>query len=114
MISAHTRAESHHRVLICEVMGRDAGWIALHAGIAGGGDVILIPEIPYRIEAICDVLAARGKQGKHFSIIVAAEGATAVGGKAVFQGSYHDADHRPRLGGIGQVIAKEVEERTNL
>jgi ATP-dependent phosphofructokinase / diphosphate-dependent phosphofructokinase len=83
----HTTAESHHRVMLVEVMGRDAGWIALHAGIAGGADIVLIPEIPFRFEAICDAVLAREARGKRFSMIVVAEGvkmpATDPSGKAI-------------------------------
>ena len=110
----HTTAESHHRVLLCEVMGRNAGWIALHAGIAGGGDVILIPEIPYDIEKVCAFIKARAKRGKNFSIVVVAEGAKPVGGKVVAQGTYRDAQHRPRLGGISYQVAKEIEQTGEL
>ncbi len=78
----HTTAQSHHRVMIVEVMGRRAGWIALYAGVAGGGDVILIPEIPYRIEAVARKVRERRRQGKHFSLIVTAEGAMPLGGAA--------------------------------
>ena len=77
----HTTAESHHRVMVLEVMGRYAGWIALHSGLAGGADVILIPEIPYRIESVIEKVKARQAQGKQFSIIVVAEGSKPVGGK---------------------------------
>src|SRR5258706_6406265 len=108
----HSTAESHHRVLICEVMGRYAGWIALHAGMAGGGDVILIPEIPYSIDSICESIRLREKRGRSFSIIVVAEGAKPKGGKFVTQGRYKGADKRPRLGGISHHIAQAIERRT--
>jgi phosphofructokinase-like protein len=108
----HSTAESHHRVLICEVMGRYAGWIALHAGMAGGGDIILIPEIPYSIESICESIRLREKRGRSFSIIVVAEGAKPKGGKFVTQGRYKGADRRPRLGGISHQIAAEIEHLT--
>ena len=108
----HSTAESHHRVLICEVMGRYAGWIALHAGMAGGGDIILIPEIPYSIESILESIRQREKRGRSFSIIVVAEGAKPKGGKFVTQGSYKGADKRPRLGGVSHHIAEEIERRT--
>jgi 6-phosphofructokinase 1 len=107
----HSTAESHHRVLICEMMGRHAGWIALRAGIAGGADVILIPEIPYDLAKVCDALCDRVKRGKNFSIIAVAEGAQPVGGGKVFAGekdATYDKFHQ-RLGGISQVIAKEIE-----
>ncbi len=108
----HSTAESHHRVLICEVMGRYAGWIALGAGMAGGGDIILIPEIPYSIEKVCDSVRHREKRGRRFSIVVVAEGAKPIGGKFVTQGHYGGGDHRPRLGGISHHIAAEIERRT--
>jgi phosphofructokinase-like protein len=104
----HTTAESHLRVLLCEVMGRNAGWIALRAGIAGGGDLILIPEIPYRVKKIADYLKERVKRGKNFSIVVVAEGAQPAGGDVVTQ-SYHGPDRRPRLGGISNQVAKDIE-----
>lgn len=108
----HTTAESHHRILICEVMGRNAGWIALRAGIAGGGDIILIPEIPYNIHKVVNAIEARERRGKGFSIIVVAEGAAPQGGVAIAQGSYQGPDRRPRLGGVSHVIAQELERMT--
>jgi len=109
----HTTAESHHRVMILEVMGRYAGWIALHAGISGGADVILIPEIPYKIDAIINKIAQRFRQGKKFSIIVVAEGAHPEGGEMVVQ-SFVPTSHDPvRLGGIGHKVAQEIEENFN-
>jgi len=105
----HTTAESHHRVMILEVMGRYAGWIALESGIAGGADVILIPEIPFNIENICASIKARSARGSHFSIVVAAEGAFPQGGGRVVA---KEADERytiERLGGIGQYVAKQIE-----
>jgi phosphofructokinase-like protein len=107
----HTTAESHHRVLICEVMGRYAGWIALHAGMAGGGDVILIPEIPYSIEKICEAVRSREKRGRNFSIVVVAEGSKPVGGTIVTHGTYKGVDKRPRLGGISHIIADQIEKQ---
>lgn len=108
----HSTAESHHRVLILEVMGRYAGWIAVRSGIAGGGDVILIPEIPYDMNAILEAIRVREKRGRSFSLVVVAEGAKPVGGTMVTQGSYKGADRRPRLGGISHLIAAEIEKRT--
>ncbi len=81
----HTTAESHHRVIILEVMGRDAGWIALQAGIAGGADVILIPEIPYDLDVVAEKINARSRRGAKFSIVVVAEGAKPMGEDAVYQ-----------------------------
>lgn len=106
----HTTAESHHRVMILEVMGRYAGWIALESGIAGGADVILIPEIPYDLEQICKAVKARSNRGSRFSIIVAAEGAFPAGGGRVVAKAADDRQAIERLGGIGQYVAKQIEQ----
>ena len=108
----HTTAMSHHRVMIVEVMGRTAGWIALHGGVAGGGDVILMPEIPFEYQRVCDSVLERSKRGKRFSIVVVAEGAQSRDGDTVYQPT--DAVERRRLGGIGHVLAGEIVERTGL
>jgi ATP-dependent phosphofructokinase / diphosphate-dependent phosphofructokinase len=104
----HSTAESHHRVMVLEVMGRYAGWIALESGIAGGADVILIPEIPYSADKICQAIDLRRQRGGRFSIIVAAEGAYPESGtRVVKQGA--DAKHQfERLGGIGDYVAQQV------
>ncbi len=102
----HTTAASHDRVMVLEVMGRDAGWIALHAGIGGGADVVLIPEIPFRMEAVAGKVLAREYQGSKFSIIVAAEGARLANGSQIY------ADETGRLGGVGHYVAAEVAKRT--
>jgi 6-phosphofructokinase 1 len=107
----HTTAESHNRVMVLEVMGRYAGWIAMHAGIAGGGDVILIPEIPFTYESICAKIAEREARGKHFTLVVAAEGARPRGGDFVTSGPL-EANREARLGGIGAVVAAEIQKRT--
>jgi 6-phosphofructokinase 1 len=108
----HTTAESHHRILVVEVMGRHAGWIALHAGVAGGADVILIPEIPFDIEQVCRLIQHRHDRGRPFSIVVAAEGATPKEGTMeVLPGSVDEFGH-PRLGGIGHRLEQEIEQRT--
>ncbi|HEX6117334.1 MAG TPA: 6-phosphofructokinase [Solirubrobacterales bacterium] len=108
----HTTAESHHRILICEVMGRHAGWIALHSGVAGGADVILIPERPFDIDEVCAMLHRRKARGRGFSIVVAAEGATAKEGQfATADGGVDEFGH-PRLGGIGHALEREIEDRT--
>ncbi|HUK11786.1 MAG TPA: ATP-dependent 6-phosphofructokinase [Thermoanaerobaculaceae bacterium] len=104
----HTTAESHHRVMLLEVMGREAGWIALHAGLAGGGDVVLIPEIPYRIEPLIAKFRARERRGKLFSLVVVAEGAAPAGGSQVFVGEDAVTGWK-RLGGISYQIAREIE-----
>jgi len=107
----HTTAESHDRVMILEVMGRHAGWIALHSGIAGGADVILIPEVPFSIQAVADKIRARDLSGSNFSIIVVAEGAIEIGHELVYQDK-GDGQRAPRLGGIGQHLQKDLEELT--
>jgi 6-phosphofructokinase 1 len=104
----HTTAESHHRVMILELMGRDAGFIALNAGLAGGADVILIPEIPFNFEIICRKIQQRVARGSKFSIISIAEGAHPEGGQKVYTRAA-DATYVARLGGIGQVVGKFVE-----
>ncbi|MCG2712252.1 MAG: 6-phosphofructokinase [Candidatus Omnitrophica bacterium] len=110
----HTTAQSHHRVMIVEVMGRTAGWIALHAGIAGGGDIILIPEIPFEIDKIASVIRQRHKRGSRFSIIVVAEGAKPKGGKVVIKRMVQESTIAERLGGIGMVLGRQLEEQTGL
>lgn len=105
----HTTAESHHRAMILEVMGRYGGWIALRAGIAGGGDVILIPEIPHAVERVCAAIRRRIERGKRFSIVVVAEGARPMGGEMVVQRTVAGSPDPIRLGGVGQVIAHQLE-----
>jgi len=109
----HTTAESHHRILVVEVMGRSAGWIALHAGIAGGADVILIPEQPFDIEDVCRLIRRRHERERPFSIVVAAEGAVPKEGTTMTlaTGDLDEFGH-PRLGGIGQRLEGEIETRT--
>jgi ATP-dependent phosphofructokinase / diphosphate-dependent phosphofructokinase len=106
-----TTAQSHDRVMVLEVMGRYAGWIASHAGISGGGDVILIPEIPFRYDAVCAKVLEREREGKHFTLIVTAEGAREQGMDYVTCGSA-EKNREARLGGIGAVVAAEVQKRT--
>ncbi len=108
----HSTAEAHHRVMVVEVMGRYAGWIALHSGIAGGADVVLIPELPYDLDKIAEHINARERWGARFSIVVAAEGAHPAGGERVIQ-SAATADKVERLGGIGERIARQLEPLTN-
>ena len=110
----HTTAESHHRVMILEVMGRYAGWIALCAGISGGADVILIPEIPYKIEAVVEKIKQRHQLGKKFSIIVIAEGAAPQDGEMVVQKLVPTSHDPIRLGGIGNQLAEEIEAITGI
>jgi phosphofructokinase-like protein len=108
----HSTAEAHNRVMVCEVMGRDAGWIAITAGIAGGADVILVPEVLIDIEEVCRLVTYRREHGKKFSIVVAAEGAKMPESEQVSQGATLDSFGHARLSGIGQVLAEEIEKRT--
>jgi len=106
----HTTAESHHRIIILEVMGRDAGWIALKAGIAGGADVILLPEIPYDLDVVADKITRRNQSGSKFSIVVVAEGARPAGGEAIYQAEREIGGVR-RLGGVGEALAAQLKAR---
>lgn len=107
----HTTAESHDRVIVMEVMGRHAGFIALHAGVAGTADVILIPEIPFDLELVCEKIRERDRNGRHFSIVVVAEGAYPKGGKESIIGESLPGQDR-RLGGLAGRLAWEIQERT--
>ncbi|MEV6981379.1 6-phosphofructokinase [Sphaerisporangium sp. NPDC051017] len=107
----HTTAESHHRALICEVMGRHAGWIALHAGMAAGANVILIPEKPFDIDKVCAYVESRFKI-RYSPIIVVAEGAHPIEGQMTLQDGELDSFGHVRLGGIGEMLAREIEKRT--
>ncbi|HEX5132100.1 MAG TPA: ATP-dependent 6-phosphofructokinase [Candidatus Krumholzibacteria bacterium] len=106
----HTTAESHNRVMVLEVMGRYAGWIAVYAGIAGGADVILIPEVPFSYDSVCAKIAEREAAGRRFTIVVAAEGAHEIDGSERVAGNQDNREER--LGGIGGAIAAEIAERT--
>ena len=106
----HTTAQAHERVMVVEVMGRYAGWIALHAGIAGGADVILIPEIPFAIERVCEKIKRRESRGRPFSIVVVAEGARPLGGEMVVKQT--DSFREPRLGGIAERLAQWIADGT--
>jgi ATP-dependent phosphofructokinase / diphosphate-dependent phosphofructokinase len=108
----HTTAESHNRILVVEVMGRHAGWIALHSGLAGGADVILIPEIPFDIDEVCRLIDHRHARGRYFSIVVAAEGAIPKEGTMTVSAGRLDEFGHPRLGGIGHQLEREIEQRT--
>ena len=108
----HTTAESHHRILVVEVMGRDAGWIALYSGVAGGADVILVPEWPFDVEQVCALRRRRKSRGRNFSIVVVAEGAAAKDGQSVAAAGELDEFGHPRLGGIGHWLESEIEART--
>jgi 6-phosphofructokinase 1 len=114
----HTTAESHNRVIVVEVMGRHAGWIAVYSGMAGGADIILIPEKPFDIDEVCETLKKRHARGKDFSIVVASEGAifkkdeTKTSEGMVLSSEKIDAFGHVRLGGIGYILAEEIEKRT--
>jgi len=105
----HTTAASHHRVMVLEVMGRNVGWIALEAGLAGGGDVILIPEIPFRYEAVAAGILDRARRGRRFSIVVMAEGATCPDGGVVVRRIVEDSPDPVRLGGVSVLLAQALE-----
>jgi 6-phosphofructokinase len=105
---------SHHRVMVLEVMGRYAGWIALQSGLAGGGDVILIPEIPFDIERVADAIRERNYRGRSFAIVVVAEGAKAEGGEMIVARKIEDSTDAVRLGGIGNLVAAELERRLEM
>jgi len=114
----HTTAEAHNRVIVVEVMGRDSGWIAAYSGIAGGADVILVPEVPFDIDQVAELIRQRHARGRYFSIVVAAEGAKFAGGVEMHDGAPvlqdvgRDEFGHLRLGGIGSVLAREIEKRT--
>jgi len=110
----HTTAGAHHRVMVAEVMGRYAGWLALHAGIAGGADVILIPEIPFRWEAVADVCRQRYQRGKRFSIVCVAEGAKPEGGQPVVRCRVESSTDPVRLGGVAHLVAERLERLTGI
>ena len=108
----HTTAASHERVMVCEVMGRYAGWIALNSGISGGADIILLPEIPFTVESVCRAVQARYRSGRNFCIIVAAEGATLQGGSYFTTAPKEAGREHVRLGGIAEALAREIQGRT--
>lgn len=108
----HTTAESHHRIMVVEIMGRHAGWIATYAGIAGGADIILIPEIPVKMNEVCEIIKKRHARGKDFSIVVVAEGAKLEDKDLILKTEKKDAFGHVLLGGIGHMIGKELQERT--
>lgn len=110
----HTTAMAHHRVQVIEMMGRYAGWITLHAGVAGGADVILIPEIEYDVDVLCEYCVMRSRSAKRFTIVAVSEGAKPIGGKMVVSQVLKDSPDPIRLGGIGRVLADLIQERTGL
>lgn len=110
----HTTAESHHRVMVLELMGRYAGWITLYSGVAGGADVILIPEIPWRIEKVAEKILNRKRNGKYFSIVVVSEGVKTPEGDYVIRQTIKESGDPLRLGGISHVISKMIEDTTGI
>jgi 6-phosphofructokinase 1 len=111
----HSTAESHHRVMVVEVMGRHTGWIAAYGGIAGGADVVLVPEHPFRISRVCQLLAHREQEGRAFSIVVVAEDAHPHPDEVFLSAEQHALIYRhDRLGGIGEALAAEIERCTNI
>src|SRR4029077_4455416 len=103
-----------NRVIVVEVMGRDSGWIATYSGIAGGADVILIPEVPFDIDQVAETLSQRHARGRYFSIVVAAEGAKFAGGNETLPAAGLDEFGHARLGGIGSLLAQEIEKSHRL
>ncbi|MFW6457179.1 MAG: 6-phosphofructokinase [Planctomycetota bacterium] len=110
----HTTAQSHHRVMVVETMGRYVGWLALHGGIAGGGDVILIPEIDYTLDSVCRAIRTRQEQGRNFSIIVVSEGVKTDEGAFVSRAHVEESTDKMRLGGIGVWLANAIEKKTDI
>ncbi|HEY6080909.1 MAG TPA: ATP-dependent 6-phosphofructokinase [Polyangiaceae bacterium] len=108
----HSTAQAHRRVMVVEVMGRHAGWIALHSGIAGGADVILIPEIPYHLERVCEKIRERYQRRSDFAIVVVAEGAKEVGAELLYKASKDEFKEHAVLGGIAERLARQIEEQT--
>ncbi len=110
----HTTAASHHRVMVVEVMGRNAGWIALYSGVASGSDVILLPEMPYHLDAVCDYCQQRSRHGKRFTIVCVSEGAKEAGGEQVVSRIDPTSPDPVRLGGVAEKLADDIEKRTGL
>ena len=110
----HTTAASHHRVMVVELMGRNSGWITLHAGVASGSDVILIPEIEFDLDVVCKACVQRSQKGKRFSIIAAAEGAKPKGGSQIVERVDKTSPDPIRLGGVGKWLADEIEKCTEI
>jgi phosphofructokinase-like protein len=109
-----TTASSHHRVMLVEMMGRNAGWLTLHAGAASGADIILIPEIPYHLETVTEVCRQRSRRGRAYTIIAISEGAKPVGGEVVVDRVVHESPDPVRLGGVSEVLCEQIAEKTKL
>jgi len=109
-----TTAASHHRVMLVELMGRNAGWLTLYAGAATGADIILIPEIPYSLDAVIDCCLARSRKGRAYTLIAVAEGAAPRGGQMVIDRVVHDSPDPVRLGGVSEVLCEQIAARTHL
>lgn len=110
----HTTGASHHRVMVVELMGRNAGWLTMAAGLASGADVILIPEIPYNIDSICETCVSRSKRGKRFTLVAVSEGARPIDGKQTIGRIVEESADPIRLGGIGPVLSNQIADRTGL
>ena len=110
----HTTAQSHHRVMVIELMGRNAGWLTLTAGLAGGADIVLIPEIPYDVQRVYDAVQHRADKGKRFSIVAVSEGAHPKGGQPVIKRIVEESHEQARIGGIGQRVMEDIELATGL
>jgi 6-phosphofructokinase 1 len=110
----HSTGSSHHRVMVVELMGRNAGWLTLHAGLASGADIILIPEMPYNVDMIYEKCRERSSHGKRFTLLAVGEGARPQGGQQVVDKVVHDSPDPLRLGGVGEVLAEQVAARTHL
>lgn len=110
----HTTAASHHRALVVEVMGRNAGWIALYAGIASGSDVILIPEIPFDLDEIAKVIDSRARRGKRYTVLCVSEGARPKGGEQIVERVIKTSPDPIRLGGVAKYVAEQIENRTEI
>ncbi len=110
----HSTASSHHRVMVVELMGRNAGWLTLQAGLASGSDVIVIPEIPYNLDSVCATCVRRSQKGKRFTLIAVSEGASQKGGEQVVDKIVHDSPDPVRLGGVSTVLAEQISKETHL
>ncbi|CAG36638.1 6-phosphofructokinase [Desulfotalea psychrophila] len=109
----HSTAKSHDRVMVVEVMGRDSGWIALYSGISGGADIILIPEVPFDMDKVCEKITDNDLRGKDYSIVVVAEGAQALNGQRFIKGGLEPGRQEVILGGVGEWVATEIQRRTD-